>query len=1228
MELTIPSVQTRSLKSTKNPEDYKLYRAALEWALIEPIVIDDRNDIRSESKWLDLVEPYHHQVTNLITFCRRLPVTLLADDVGLGKTISAGLVMSELITRNRISKVLIVCPKILMPQWKEELDVKFGIPSILAIGNELADIELPDEACAVITTYNSARLHFEDIESTGFDMLILDEAHKLRNLFGVDNPPQVALRFKKALADRLFKFVLMLTATPIQNRLWDLYSLVDLLTVARGHENPFGNPGMFARKFIADNRTQARHLKLEMKDEFRSIVYGYMSRVRRGDANLHFPERVILLHKVAPTTEEIELIKLVAESIQNLNFLTQIIILQAVISSPEALVSMLNKMAIKGTIQESFAADVRSIAGRIKLTAKLRGLSTLVHKLRDEQQENWRMVVFTRWRETQTTIEAFLEAEGIPCGLINGNSSQQNPETLKKFKANPPEINVIVSTEAGSEGINLQSANVLINYDLPWNPMIVEQRIGRIQRLASEHASVCIFNIILEGTFEEYIVGRLMEKLQMASHAIGDIEALLEATELDDIGENCVASFEERIRRLVMASLAGKDIEAATRSAEKSISEAKIKLEQEENNINTLLGGMEPDFGPQCPKLPDPIRTMDPKTFVLAALTKLGAEISELPSGLFASVINGRKELIRFNNDSITFTSTLYAQGTPAFERLVSAITNLSLHNVTDEDSNSLDKSIEIAKSWIASFGGTYLRNSTKEIYCCFEGIAIVRVRATVAHDSYERLVEINCSAEEHYCIKNDLELISDSLSEPSEFGLITEKLKSKAIQDPGISEFCRFYLERMSQELTAAGRDERKRKKLEDDFTPRIEISLVGIEGKVRRKLQLILFYSLDLESEYSSSLLLSPSLGKVIKSPRIIQCEISGQYVPQDCLDKCQISKKYVMKHLLIKSEQSNRLALPEYVVECNLTRKKVLNDEVLVSAVSGEQVISSLLKTSILSGKKAEPNYFGKCEFTGVELLKDELELSQISGKRYRIDEKQTSSVSGKTGHKQEFIFCTLTNQPILENESEKCEVTGKTVTMGLLRHCEVSGFKALPSELEKSTFSGKLSLKKYMVSSSVSGSRLLEQEAMKSSIGKYCTPLETKLCNWSGQKYHPDDLMTCELSGLPIYFEFMTSSKPTLETLINLLNGYNRNNDVTELWETIASKASQALGVTKCKVVASESSPDSKTLAVSLEIRTWVGLKVRHAGFLFNNGNIKGKIIIGKRVNNKWEEEIRR
>src|SRR5437899_4786168 len=142
--------QTKILRRKTTPEEYRVYRAGLEWDLTDPIVIEKREDLKSEYRWRDRMEPYHHQVTNLITFCRRLPVTLLADDVGLGKTISAGLIMSELIARSRLSKILVVCPKLLGPQWHEELLTKFNIPSEIAIGKDLIKAD-PEEIGAIIT---------------------------------------------------------------------------------------------------------------------------------------------------------------------------------------------------------------------------------------------------------------------------------------------------------------------------------------------------------------------------------------------------------------------------------------------------------------------------------------------------------------------------------------------------------------------------------------------------------------------------------------------------------------------------------------------------------------------------------------------------------------------------------------------------------------------------------------------------------------------------------------------------------------------------------------------------------------------------------------------------------------------------------------------------------------------------------------------------------------------
>src|SRR5215467_1234009 len=144
MDVLTPKLQTKNLRRAPDAASYQLYRAAQEWDLVDPILIKDRQDLKSEHKWRDHIEPYYHQIKNLITFCRRLPVTLLADDVGLGKTISAGLVASELIARARISKILIVCPKLLGPQWRDEFQSKFDIPADIAIGRKLIEAEPED----------------------------------------------------------------------------------------------------------------------------------------------------------------------------------------------------------------------------------------------------------------------------------------------------------------------------------------------------------------------------------------------------------------------------------------------------------------------------------------------------------------------------------------------------------------------------------------------------------------------------------------------------------------------------------------------------------------------------------------------------------------------------------------------------------------------------------------------------------------------------------------------------------------------------------------------------------------------------------------------------------------------------------------------------------------------------------------------------------------------------
>ena len=1212
-------LQTKILRRAKSSSEYAVYRAALEWGLTDPIVIESRDDFKSEFRWKDRLEPFHHQVQNLITFCRRLPVTLLADDVGLGKTISAGLVASELIARNRVAKILIVAPKLLGPQWKDELEAKFDIPSEVVTGSKLAAAE-PDEVGAVITTYHSARAHLDKIPDDRFDMLVLDEAHKLRNLYGVDPTPQVAKVFHRTLQQRRFRYVLMLTATPIQNRLWDLYSLVDLLTVARGHENPFGTEGMFARRFIADKRETARILKPDARDEFRKIVYGYMSRVRRGDAHLDFPERKIQLHKVAPSSEELALIKAIAKPIQKLNRLAQISILQALTSSPHALMTQLQTMARNGTVPIELAATVQTIVTPMRTSAKLEGLRQLVTRLQQQNPTGWRMVVFTGRRETQTTIQAFLEELGLKVGIINGSSGQRNQDTIARFRANPPEVRAIVSTEAGSEGVNLQIANVLINFDLPWNPMIVEQRIGRVQRLGSEHKNVVIYNVMLAGTFEEYIVGRLMTKLQMATDAIGDIESLLEASGVGDGEEG--AGLDEKIRELVVAALAGRDMVAAAEKIARSIDAAKKTLEEEKANIDVTLGAMDgyEYVGPKIPTLEKVQPSMEFEHFLRAAFASLGGTVNDIAPGVMRVTIKGAPEYVRLREDAGAdhAKAPLYRPGSPAFLRLVDRVTTSGLHQVQDTEEEPRRKAEELADGWVSGFSGTLREVTVLGAQRRFEGNAIARVRATTGHDSYERLVTIACKPSDHIQATAALDALPELLQQPEVTGVNAARILDEAHRDPNVVEFNRFYLERRETELRAAGNDARKRKKLEDDFTPQINATLVALDGQVSRRVNLKVSYQLDGAS-YESVLVIAPSDARIETAPALERCALADLTVPADCLAACALSGTRAMKHRLARSEVSGRYALPEHLLHCSLSGKSLLIDEAGMSDITNAVVDSALLKTCAVTSRKGEPAHFGTCAFTKADVLNEQLGESEVSGKPYRLDQEAASALSGTRGHAQEFVRCQETKRLLLPREAERCAKTGKIVAPDVLQPCAVTGKRVLPGELRASSVSSKRVLPEYLVTSSVSNAVFLEEEGIRSAYGKFCAPIEAKRCHWSGAAGHPDDIRTCSLLGLAVHFQYLTEGSNRLQAVEELLAGTRRTTDSRERWNDFYPSVTGALKTSKCHIEAGQLSPDGGKLGLAVEVKSMLGLRTQHAGMLYSLADdaILGHIAVVKR-----------
>lgn len=334
------SIHVAPLEGAPTPEHLALHLAAIEYELSAPITIESREDIQSQRHWSDKIKPFEHQIQNLITFCRRAPVALFADDVGLGKTISAGLVLNELQTRRKVRRALVLARGTIHAQWKQELFDKFGIKASHAVGQNLLSA-LQSDSPVIITSYETARDRMDEIRRVDFDMLIMDEAHKVRNLHPVANAPLVATRLRKALEDRAFQYVLMLTATPIYNRLWDIYSIIDCLRVARGHEHPLGSPEDFVDDYIADGPQSARRVRHESREKFRLKLQDYMVRTSRSSANLSFPKRVVKTVQCEASPVEVALEKLVQVLVNGLpagaQSLTTLSLGEALMSSPRAL---------------------------------------------------------------------------------------------------------------------------------------------------------------------------------------------------------------------------------------------------------------------------------------------------------------------------------------------------------------------------------------------------------------------------------------------------------------------------------------------------------------------------------------------------------------------------------------------------------------------------------------------------------------------------------------------------------------------------------------------------------------------------------------------------------------------------------------------------------------------------------------------------------------------------
>jgi len=513
---------------------------------------------------------------------------ILADEVGLGKTIEAGMILKELILREVIHSVLIIVPKALLNQWKDELREKFGEDFIIANDDsEFTDFEYHDK---VICSSGLLLHRYKRIMRRKWDLLIVDEAHTYRN---------TKSKGRLYLSEIPRTHMLLITATPINNKLTDLFSLADIVS-----------PGLletessFISRYAEDSK--CRIVRSDTVAELRNKLAQIMCRTRRIETDIPFTKRHVETRRIEANAEELEFIdkstdylkdlcnnkfktvedlkvqnptkKEASEAQSNAILIFQAIsIQQSISSSPRAAIETLQKRYVAHPAERESLKEIITIAKKVE-SSKIKLLKQVLKEIKKEQA-----VIFCLRKATADEIKRILDRDFGKSEIYSGDvtSPSKRKKILEEFKEG--KIQYLVATDAAAEGLNLQHCNILFNYDLHWNPMKIEQRIGRIHRFGQEK-DVTIFNLCIKDTIDDYVLHVLFQKIELFTMTIGGMETILSEIKED------IADMEKAIMEIILRSKTKRDVKKELQEISRDLGYAKEKQKLAEKFTKGVLG--------------------------------------------------------------------------------------------------------------------------------------------------------------------------------------------------------------------------------------------------------------------------------------------------------------------------------------------------------------------------------------------------------------------------------------------------------------------------------------------------------------------------------------------------------------------------------------------------------------------------------------------------------------
>ena len=437
-------------------------------------------------------------------FAARTGRGIIADDMGLGKTVQAIAAAEILLRHLDIKRVLVVCPTSLKHQWRDEILRLTGRNALVVNGTQRVRAQQfaqPGEF--KITNYDTVRRDLDLLNAWAPDLVIADEAQRIKNW------ETKAARAMKQIASR---YALVLTGTPLENRLSELVSIVQFVDQHR-----LGPTWRFLdrHQIVADNGRVVgyRHL-----DEVAATLAPILIRRRKTEVLDQLPprrEKVFLLPLTPPQRalheEHAETVARIVARWKRQHFL----------SDRDQKILMAALQSMRMACDSTYLLDPRHDHGT-KIPELMRVLETA---LADPETK---AVVFSQWLRSHELLARALEDSGHGYVLFHGGvASRRRGDLVKRFRTDPA-CRVFLSTDAGGVGLNLQCANVILNLDLPWNPAVLEQRIGRAHRLG-QHRPVQVMNFVAEASIEQNLMGLLEFKQSLAAGVLdgGDKEVHL-----------------------------------------------------------------------------------------------------------------------------------------------------------------------------------------------------------------------------------------------------------------------------------------------------------------------------------------------------------------------------------------------------------------------------------------------------------------------------------------------------------------------------------------------------------------------------------------------------------------------------------------------------------------------------------------------------------------------------